>query len=209
MARQDPPDRRGADTVTELEQFAPDPHVSPARVLPGHPHHQGGEDVVDRWPSGPVRVGPSSAHEAAMPAQDRVGSDQEMATQRSGHPPHESGEHGPVRPVHTWSRVGSPEDSDLMTQHEHLTSFEEDVRPSSRTSPSTCRKIRYSNRNDTTVIVPERRSAPLTAGQRTCATFWNPTGVDAMSAGIPGTFNAAPVPGSAVRSERNAGFVGG
>jgi hypothetical protein len=26
------------------------------------------------------------------------------------------------------------------------------------------------------VIVPERRSAPLTAGQRTCATFWNPRG---------------------------------
>src|SRR3954453_6582244 len=41
----------------------------PARVLPRHPHHQGGEDVVDRWPSGPVRVGPPSAYEAAMPAQ--------------------------------------------------------------------------------------------------------------------------------------------
>src|SRR5215213_10384311 len=63
VARQDPPDRRGADTVTELEQFAPDPHVSPARVLPGHPHHQGGEDVFDRRPPGPVRVGPSSAYE--------------------------------------------------------------------------------------------------------------------------------------------------
>ena len=49
------------------------------------------------------------------------------------------------------------------------------MRPSSRTSPSSRRKIRYGNRSDTTVIVPERRSAPLTAGQRTCATFWNPT----------------------------------
>ena len=53
--------------------------VSPARVLPRHPHHQGGQDVVDRWPSGPVRVGPSSADEAAMPAQDRVRGDQAMA----------------------------------------------------------------------------------------------------------------------------------
>jgi hypothetical protein len=26
------------------------PDVAPARVLPGHPHHQGGEDVVDWWP---------------------------------------------------------------------------------------------------------------------------------------------------------------
>ena len=57
-ALQDPPDRRGADAVAELEQLALDPLVAPARVLPRHPHDQGGEDVVDRWPSGPVRVGP-------------------------------------------------------------------------------------------------------------------------------------------------------
>ena len=68
---QDPPDRRGADAVAELEQLALEPHVPPARVLPRHPHHQGGEDVVDRWPSGPVGVGPSSADEEAMPAQER------------------------------------------------------------------------------------------------------------------------------------------
>ena len=55
-----------------------------------------------------------------MPAQDRVGSDQEMATQRSGQPPHESGEHGPVRPVHAWSWVGAAQDGDLVAQHEEL-----------------------------------------------------------------------------------------
>ena len=55
-----------------------------------------------------------------MPTQDGARSDQTMATQAAGKPPDEGGEHGPVRPVHTWSRVGSPEDSDLMTQHEHL-----------------------------------------------------------------------------------------
>jgi hypothetical protein len=51
----------------------------------------------------------------------------------------------------------------------------EDERPSSRISPSTCRKIRYDIRSDTAVIVPEHRSEPITAG-RACATFWNPTG---------------------------------
>ena len=35
-----------------------------------------------------------------MPAQDRVRNDQAMATQCSGQPPDEGGEHGPVRPVH-------------------------------------------------------------------------------------------------------------
>ena len=79
VALQDPPDRRGADAVAECEQLALESLVSPARVLPRHPHHQGGEDVVDRWPSGPVGVGPSSADEAAMPAQDRVRGDQAMA----------------------------------------------------------------------------------------------------------------------------------
>ena len=51
-----------------------------------------------------------------MPTQDGARGDQTMATQAAGKPPDEGGEHGPVRPVHTWSRVGSPEDSDLMTQ---------------------------------------------------------------------------------------------
>src|SRR3954469_8624578 len=52
VALQDPPDRRGADAVAELEQLALEPRVAPAWVLPCHPHHQGGEGVVDRWPSG-------------------------------------------------------------------------------------------------------------------------------------------------------------
>src|SRR6185436_15043587 len=95
----DPTDGRGADAVAELEQLTLQPHISPARVLPRHPHYQGGEDVVDRRPSGPVRVGPSSAYEAAMPAQDRVRGDQAMATQRSGQPPDEGSEYGSVGPV--------------------------------------------------------------------------------------------------------------
>jgi hypothetical protein len=37
---------RGADAMAECEQLALEPYVSPARVLPRHPHHQGGEDVV-------------------------------------------------------------------------------------------------------------------------------------------------------------------
>ena len=34
--------------LQEVEQLALDSDVSPARVLPRHPHHQGGEHVVDR-----------------------------------------------------------------------------------------------------------------------------------------------------------------
>jgi hypothetical protein len=118
--RSGPPDRRRADAVAELEQLALDPHVSPARVLPRHPHHQGDQDVLDRWPSGPVRVGPSSAHEAAIPTQDRVRSNRAMPTQRSGQPPYKHGEQGSVRPVHTRPWVGAAQHGDLMAQHKEL-----------------------------------------------------------------------------------------
>ena len=63
----------------------------------------------------PVRgVGPSSASEAAMPAQDRVRGDQAMATQRAGQSPDEGGEHGPVGPVHVRSWVGAAQHGDLV-----------------------------------------------------------------------------------------------
>src|SRR3954452_21366937 len=99
VALQDPPDRRGAHAVAEFEQLAPDPHVTLSRILPRHPHHQRGEDLLDRWPSGPIWIGPSSPDETAMPAQDRVRGDHAMATQCSGQPPDQRGEHSPVRPV--------------------------------------------------------------------------------------------------------------
>ena len=106
--------------MAECEQFALNPDVSPARVLPRHPHDQGGEDVVYRWASGPVGVGPPSANEAAMPAQDRVGGDQAMPTQCAGQPLDEGGEHDSVRPVQAWSWVGAAQDGNLVAQHEEF-----------------------------------------------------------------------------------------
>ena len=98
VALEDPPDRRGADAVAELEQLALDPLVSPARVLRRHPYDQRGEHVVDRWAPGSVRVGPLLANEAAMPAQDRVRGDQAMAAQCSGQPPDRVRRTRPGRP---------------------------------------------------------------------------------------------------------------
>ena len=99
-----------------------------------------------------------------------------MATQAAGKPPDEGGEHGPVRPVHTWSRVGSPEDSDLMTQHEHLHLLRGGRAAQQQDQPKHLPEdqIQQPQRHDGDRA--ERRSAPLTAGQRRRATFWNPTG---------------------------------
>jgi hypothetical protein len=98
----------------ELEQLTREPQVPPARVLPRHQHHQGREAVLDRRPSGPVGVGPSSAKEPTVPAQDRVGVDKPMATQCWGQPLDEGGEHGPVRPVQAWSWVAAAQDGDVV-----------------------------------------------------------------------------------------------
>ena len=149
MTPQDPSNRRGTDPVAELEQLALDPRVSPAWVLARHPHHQGGDNVVGRWSSGSIGVGPSSAHEAAMPAQDRVRGGQAMAVRRSGQPPDEGGEHGPVRPVQVWSWVGRRRTATSWRSTRSSMSLLEDVRHDSRTSPSTCQKIKYSIRSDT------------------------------------------------------------
>ena len=173
VALQDPPDRRGAHAVAECGQLALDPQVAPARVLPRHPHHQGDEDVVDRWPSGPVGVGPSSAHEAAMPAQDRVRGDQAMATQCSGQPPDEGGEDGPVRPVQAWSWVGAAQDGDLVAQHEEL-----DVLGGGRAAQQ---QDQPEHLAEDQIEQPQRHGGDHArpADHRWSATrpeFWNPTG---------------------------------
>jgi hypothetical protein len=43
-----------------------------------------------------------------------------MASQRSGQPPGERGEHGPVRPLQARFGVGAAQHGDLVAQHEQL-----------------------------------------------------------------------------------------
>jgi hypothetical protein len=49
-----------------------------------------------------------------MPAQDRVGGDEAVATQCAGQPPHEGGEDGSVRLLKAWFRVAALEHGDLV-----------------------------------------------------------------------------------------------
>ena len=129
--------------VAELEQLALDPQVAPARVLPRHPHDQRREDVVNRWPSGPLGAGPSSADEAAMPAQDRVRGDQAMGSQCAGQPLDEGAEHGPVGQVRC-AVVGLC-DARMATSWRSTRSsmsLVKEERAISRSSPSICQKIK-------------------------------------------------------------------
>jgi hypothetical protein len=52
---EDPADRGGADPVTEFQQFALDPLVSPPVVLGGEPFDERGDLGADRRPACPLR----------------------------------------------------------------------------------------------------------------------------------------------------------
>jgi hypothetical protein len=68
---EDASDRARADVVPELGRFSLDAAMPPVRVLAREPYHQLAKFVIDRRPSGSVRVGPLLCDETAMPGQQR------------------------------------------------------------------------------------------------------------------------------------------
>jgi hypothetical protein len=108
-----------------------------------------------------------------MPAQDRVRGDHATASQCPGQPPHERGQHGPVRPVHTWSWVGAVQDGDLVAQHEEL-----DVLGGGRATRQQDQPEHLPKDVSTaTAATPRDHVRPvITAGQRPRPDFWHPTG---------------------------------
>ena len=87
-----------------------------------------------------------------------------MAMQALGQPPSRGGEDRSVRPVHAWSRVDAAEYGDFVPQHEELDVLGGGRATQQQDQPEHLPEIRYSSRSDTAVIVPEDRSAPITAG---------------------------------------------
>jgi len=84
--------------------------------LRGRPAHRGGH----WWPLGRVRLGPPSANEAAMPAQDRVGGDEAVARQCAGQPPHEGGNTARSARSKRGRWVAAVQDGDLVREHQEL-----------------------------------------------------------------------------------------
>jgi hypothetical protein len=91
---------------------------------------------------GPVRVGPSSADEAAVPPQDCDQGDQTMATQCAGQPPHERSEDGPVRQSRRGLGLVRAQDGDFVAQHGELDVLGGGRVLSGGANPSTFTKIK-------------------------------------------------------------------
>jgi hypothetical protein len=78
VATQDGPDGSGGDLDAEALEFALDPLVAPARVLPGQAANQLLYLLVQRWSSGlMVRVGPGAGDQASVSSQQRLRPDEE------------------------------------------------------------------------------------------------------------------------------------
>jgi hypothetical protein len=94
---------------------------SPAAVLARQPQDQGAHLSVDRWPAGtPVRIRPMSGDEPPVPAQQRLRFHREGSPRATRHRPAERGQQQPIarrelRPPHL-----SPQDRQLVPQHEDL-----------------------------------------------------------------------------------------
>ena len=82
--------KRGADrgrghVHVEPQELALDPLVAPGRVLPGQADDQLLRLLVQRWPARlAARVGPRTSHQASVPAQQRLGLDQEAGQRARG-----------------------------------------------------------------------------------------------------------------------------
>jgi hypothetical protein len=86
--QQEPSDGARRDMHAELEQFAGDPRVSPARVLPRQTQDELTDATLNRWPSRRWPwLPPSAAHQLPVPAKQRLRRhDQPVPTSRREHP---------------------------------------------------------------------------------------------------------------------------
>jgi hypothetical protein len=97
VAAQGRTDRGGRYPNAEVSQFSLDALVAPARVLAGQTDDQLLDVLIQRRPpASTMRVGPSARDEAPMPAQQRLGLDEEAGPAGSGQDAADRGEQGAV-----------------------------------------------------------------------------------------------------------------
>lgn len=106
---QHPPHGRGADADAQAEQFALDPLVAPARVLPRHLPDQRRDPRIHGRPAAAAGIGPPPADQAPVPAQ-RVRIHQPAHRQGLGEQPGQGSQHRPVGPVQLrpWGAAAEP-----------------------------------------------------------------------------------------------------
>jgi hypothetical protein len=106
--------------VPEPAQLTVDATVAPGRVLPCQPQHQIADLQRHAWTTTPVWVAPAPSHQILMPAQQRLGPDEQPVPARARQQPGESGQHRTVSPVQSGSDHLPAEHRNLVPQHQQL-----------------------------------------------------------------------------------------
>jgi hypothetical protein len=120
VAPQRGPDRGCGGLHAKMEQLALDAPVAPARVLRRQPDGQL-LHVRGQWrPASLVRVGPGAGDQASVPAQQRVGRDEEAGPATSGQHAADRGEQRPVGGFQPGAGHLAAEHRELVAQHEDL-----------------------------------------------------------------------------------------
>ena len=109
VALQDGPDARRSEPDAHADQLAMDPPVAPGGVLPGQADHEADGADWDRRSPWPMGIGPAPTHQVPMPAQQRLGLDEESATSGTGEQSSSGPRAGPDRLVE--APAGSPADA--------------------------------------------------------------------------------------------------
>jgi hypothetical protein len=124
VAAQGHADRGGRDPNAEVQQLALDGLVAPAGVVGGEADDQQLHVLVESRPAGvAVRVGPGAGDEAPVPAQQRVGLDQEAGPDRPGQHAADRGQQRPVSRLEPGSWDLAVKDGELVAQHQDLQVF--------------------------------------------------------------------------------------
>ncbi len=121
VAAQRGADRGRRDLHAKPLQLALDPLVAPAGVLPGQADDQLLHLLVQWRPAGlAVWVGPGAGDQPTVPAQQRLGLDQEAGPAGSGEHPADRGEQGSVGGLELGTWALAAEHGDLVAQDEDL-----------------------------------------------------------------------------------------
>ena len=139
MATEDGPDTRWGKPDTHRGQLTLDPPISPGRVLTrkskDNLHGAGGK----AWSTGAVGIGPPAPDEVPMPAQQRLGLDEEPSLVPTAEEPTQPGKQRPV--AGPQSRTGH-----LAAEHRYFVSEHDDFdRQVSVVTPDEPEQLEYSD----------------------------------------------------------------
>jgi hypothetical protein len=114
-------DRGGRDADPELQQFALDTHVAPARVLPRQPLDQVARLGRKRRTAGPATAtSPTSLKQRSVPAAERLRTDRKAGRSLGREQPAYRSEQGLVDGRVLRPLPPAPEDRQLVAQHDDL-----------------------------------------------------------------------------------------